>query len=273
MKKNSLFLLIALLGLAACDPFIEDDIELGPLPAAPQFSVQLLESDSNRVVITLESSGFFDHLFVCPGGTPNISKRSVDTIFYARAGEYTISLHASALGGNGNSSTSQTVRIANNAEIACTELIELLMGGCSIGDSKCWTFSYAAGAVTVGPTPGSSEWFRSPVNGLQAEQYDDSFCFSFIGSSFRYYNNGLTVDPWNGYTPVPYTPPTDHTWQLVPRGGVNGEDRIILTEGSFMGIWDASNVYDIVVITEDELIVRTPFLAGGGWFELYFEAR
>jgi hypothetical protein len=273
MKKIPFFPLMVLLGLAACTPFVEDDIELGPLPGAPQFSVQMLESDSNRMVITLQSDDVFDHLFTSPGGQPNTSKRRIDTIFYARPGEYTITLHASSIGGNGTSVASQTVRIESSAVQECTELIELLMGGCEEGDSKCWTFSVEAGAVSVGPTPGSSEWFRSTANGLQAEQYDDSFCFSFTDNVFRYYNNGLTVDPWNGYVPVPYDPPTDHTWELVPRGGENGEDRLILTEGSFMGVWDASNIYDIVLLTEDELVVRTPFLNGAGWFELYFVAK
>jgi hypothetical protein len=272
MKKYPFYLLVALLALTACEPFIEDDITLGPLPAEPQFSVEMLDNDSNRMVITMLSDGFFDHLFTCPGGQPNVSKRRVDTIFYARAGEYAITLHASVAGGNGTSKSSQTVRIENNAVQDCTELIELLMGGCNEGDRKCWTFSFEAGAVTVGPTPGSSEWFRSTANSLQAEQYDDRFCFYFVDNRFLYLNNGLTVDPWNGYVPVPYTPPTDHTWTLVPRGGENGEDRLILTEGSFMGVWDASNIYDIVVLTEEELVVRTPFLNGDGWFELYFRA-
>ena len=132
--------------------------------------------------------------------------------------------------------------------------------------------SKAVGAVGVGPIPGSTEWYKSPVNGLQAEQYDDSFCFALSGG-FTYKNNGLTVDPWNGYTPIPYNPPKDQTWILNPTGGLEGVPRLTLTEGAFLGVWDASNVYDIVSITDTEMIVQTPFLKGGGWFQLTLVAK
>jgi len=271
--RSILFLLLAAPAFWACQPYIDEDISLGPLPPPPAFSVEILAEDSNMVVVKNLSEGFFSQYWSLPGGMPNRSTKAIDTVFYRRAGEYTITLYVAQAGGAGTSSASRTVKIENDAVVPCTDEIVLLMGGCEDNNFKCWTFSKAAGAVTVGPTPGSDEWFRSTANGLQDAQYDDAFCFYFNGNRFLYINNGLTVDPWSGYTPVPYTPPIDHTWTLVPGGGANGETRIILTEGSFMGVWDASNVYDIVTLTETQLVVRSPFLNGAGWFELYFEAR
>jgi hypothetical protein len=271
--RNTIIIFLTGMGFWACDPYMEGDIDLGPLPEAPAFSVEILPDDSNRVVIKDLSEGFFSRFWSLPGGMPNQSVLAVDTILYRKAGVYTITLYTAKAGGSGTSSAIRQVIIEKDAEVPCSDEITLLAGGCEAADSKCWTFSRVAGAVRVGPTPGSGEWYSSPVDGLQAEQYDDSFCFYFADSHFQYQNNGLTVDPWNGYQPVPYNPPTDHTWTLVPGGGEGGETRIILTEGSFLGVWDASNVYDIVVLTETELVVRTPFLAGGGWFELYFVAR
>lgn len=273
MKTKYILWGLILGGLAACEPYTEEDISLGPLPEAPAFSVEILAESPNRVVVRDESDGFFDRLWNFQGGQPNLSKKAVDTVFFPRAGEYDITLYASKSGGNGTSSASKKVVILQDAVQPCSEELKLLAGGCGPADGKCWTLTRERGAVTVGPTPGSGEWFVSNKDGLQAEQYDDSFCFYFTDNSFRYLNNGLTIDPWKGYAPVPYDPPTDYAYTLVPGGGPNGELRIILPEGAFMGVWDASNVYDVVVLTEDELVVRTPFLNGGGWFEMYFVAR
>ena len=262
--------LVFLLLLGACEAYEPDDITLGPLPAAPEFRVEVLADDPNYVVVEDLSQGFFSRTWTFPGGTPERSTEALDTIFYRKAGQYTITLHAAAMGGNGTASQTQTVTIAQDAATACTDEITLLAGGCEAGDGKCWTFTNAQGAVKVGPTPGSAEWYTSPADGLQAAQYDDRFCFYFEGNRFVYANNGQTIDPWNGYVPVNYNPPTNYTFTLIPGGGENGELRVELPEGAFMGVWDAGNIYDIVSLTETRLVVRTPFLNGGGWFELTF---
>ena len=98
------------------------------------------------------------------------------------------------------------------------------------------------------------------------------FSNNYYGFGSGGYWSDWAYDPWNGYKPVPFSLPGKPQWQLIPIGPA-GVPRIELPEGAFMGVWDASNVYDIVRLTEKEMIVRTPFLKGGGWFELYFEAR
>jgi PKD repeat protein len=269
VRGTYLVLVLGIIGMA-CTPFTEENIDLGPLPGPPSFSMDFVQGDSNLVVVSDLSQGFFSRLWSSPGGFPDRSQKQSDTILFRKAGTYTITLFAASAGGAGTSSLSKQIVIANDAVTTCSDLIELLAGGCDAVSSKCWTFTRAAGAVTVGPTPGSGEWFRSQPEGLQADQYDDRFCFRFDGNRFQYLNNGRTIDPWNGYQAVVYNPPNDHTWTIIPGGGVNGETRILLTEGSFMGVWDAGNTYDIVSLTATELVVRSPFLNGGGWFELYF---
>ncbi len=260
-----------ILGILGCEPYIEDAIELPAQPAAPDFSMELDPDNPNRVIVKDLSTNSFNRVWEFPGGTPNSSTLAVDTVLYIAAGDYDVTLHIAGEGGGGTNSATKSLNIEQDAEVECTDFLTLLTGGCNNPDGKCWTFISAAGAVTVGPVPGSGEWFTSPIDGLQAEQYDDSFCFYFEGFSFLYENNGATVNPWNGFAPEEYDPPTDHTWTLVEGGGENGENRLLLTEGSFMGLWDAGPVVDIIVLTEDELVIRSPFLDGGGWFELYFE--
>ncbi len=269
--KNILPLLLCFLAFAACTPFEEEDVNLPGQPAPPMFSVEFVSGDSNRVIVRNLSPGFFDQTYDFPGGIPVRSKRAVDTVFYTTAGSYVITLFAAGEGGGGVSQSSQVVNITNDATALCDPMISLLTGDCE-APGKCWTFTHAAEAIRVGPVPGSSEWYKSPVNGLQDAQYDDQFCFYFEGSRFQYENNGLTVDPWAGYTAVPFTPPTNHTWLISKGTGDGGLDQIILPMGAFIGTWDSGPVYDIATLTETELVLRSPIknqngTPGTGWFE------
>jgi len=267
--KNILSLLAFLLALAACTPYEENDIALPAQPAAPTFSVEYMNGDSNSIIVTNLSTGFFDYTFDFPGGIPARSKRAVDTVFYTNAGDYVITLYGAGEGGGGVSKSSKVVSITKDA--GCDPMLSLLTGDCG-SPGKCWTFTHAAEAIRVGPVPGSEEWYKSPVNGLQDAQYDDQYCFFFEGGRFEYNNNGFSVDPWNGYAAVPYTPPANLTWLISKGTGDGGLDQIILPAGTFIGTWDSGSVYDIASLTETELVLRSPIrnqdgTPAQGWFE------
>ena len=272
MKKIALLSIFIALVLGNCAPFQEDDINLPPLPGAPEFSVEPLAGIPNKIVVKDLSSGFFSRVWAFPGGTPAKSTLAVDTVFYPKKGDYVITLYTAVEGGGGSSQTSKTVNIANDVSIDCDPQTALLTGDCGPA-GKCWTFTTAAGAVRVGPQPGSSEWYSSPANGLQATQYDDSFCFFFDGAHFAYENNGQTVDPFNGYAVVDYTPPTDLSWSISKGTGQNGADQIVLPTGAFLGVWDSGPVYDIITLSNDQLVVRSKIVNVNGWFELTFVKR
>ena len=262
------------LGLVACDPSEDDGPGLAPLTAEPDIRVEALESDPNFVVVEDLSEGFFSRVWDMPGATPSTSTRRLDTVLYTSAGQYEVRLYASASGGGGTATAVRGVAIANDAETACNEEITLLTGGCDPLDEKCWTFSQVAGAVSVGPVPGSDEFFSSPEGGLQDAQYDDSFCFKFDGAAFAYLNEGLTVDPDRDFAPVPYEPLEGQTYQLIPGGGFDGETRVVMPAGNFIGLLNTESYFDIITLTETELVVRSPILGEDGvWFELYFVAR
>lgn len=269
--KNVLLFWLLILAVAACSPVEENDIDLPAQPAAPTFSMEYLAGDSNRIVVQDLSTGFFDHTFDFPGGIPAKSKRAVDTVFYTKAGDYLVTLYAAGEGGGGVSQSTKVARINQDATALCDPLVGLLTGSCEAA-GKCWTFTHAAEAVRVGPVPGSTEWYKSPANGLQAAQYDDLFCFYFDGAKFQYANNGQTVDPWNGYAAVPFTPPTNLTWLISKGTGDAGADQIVLPAGTFIGTWDSGPVYDIAKLTATELVLRSPIrnqngTPGTGWFE------
>ena len=282
MKKILFFSLVALFAIS-CEPVEVADINLGTPPAAPEFTVDFL--DGNTVVVTDLSSGNFTRIWDfgmnANGDAPlkRTSSDQVDTINYPKQGDYTITLHVSATSGGGTSQSSETINIAQDGTVSCDPVIALLTGDC-LPAGKCWTLSQDAGSIKAGPGQGDYSWFTSNANSLAPAQADDSFCFKIDNTSFTYSNSGQTIDPWNGYNPVGYTPPTDHIWSYSPGTGTGGNDQIILSEGSFLGVWDASNVYDIISITANQMIVQSPIInqdgtpqAQGGWFELIFIAQ
>ncbi|MDX1906248.1 MAG: hypothetical protein SF053_04380 [Bacteroidia bacterium] len=270
--KHSLFLtrilMAALLMAAGCAPFQTEEISL---PAAPQatFTWTFAPGDSNRVIVNDASAGSFVRLW--DFGNGKFSDAATDTAYYPFAGVFKISLSVSGQGGM--SQQEETITIVRDAEVVCDSTLFYLAGGCGTTDSAAWVFAQVAGTIKVGPTPLSAEWFSSSAGSLQAEQYDDSWVFAFNGSRFQYYNNGLTVDPGQGYIPVPLTPATNVTWTLSPGTGFNGADQIILPSGSFIGVMDSGPIYDIVEVSPSILVLLSPLAAGGGYFTLTFIRR
>ena len=271
--KNIFLLLISLSCFIACDPQRDDGIQLGPSPDAPLFTAKVMDTDSNRVIVTSQSDGNFQLLWDLPGGIPKSSNKAVDTILYTDIGEYTITLYASKADGNGTSSSSQKVQILRDAPLECNDKLELLTNCGS--QSKGWTFTHAAGAIKVGPEYGDFSWYTSPEDGLQDAQYDDVYYFTFLHFVFQNSNGGQSVNPWNGYAAEDYDPGISEFLYLEGTG-TDGRDQIIIPDDQFMGTWDTDNVMDVMTLTENELVVRariraqdgTP--AAQGWFDLTF---
>lgn len=259
--------------IVACDPDRDDDFNVGPAPTTPSFTAHVLPTDSNRVVIQNLSEGNFQVLWDLPGAIPKTSNKSLDTVLYTDAGQYTITLYVSKADGTGTVSSSQQITILKDAPLACSDKLELLTNCGST--SKCWTFTTAGGAIKVGPGYDDFSWYTSPENGLQDAQYDDHYCFTFTDFVFQYNNNGQTVNPWNGYAAEDYDPGISE-FIFLEGTGAGGRDQIILPDDQFMGTWDTDNVMDVVTLTANELVVRARLRgqdgvpAAEGWFELTF---
>jgi PKD repeat protein len=262
-----------LLGFGACKPEQSDDFGLTGTAAAPEFSVEILAGPENKVVVKDLSQGAFQRLWEAPGGVPNTSIKQTDTIAYAKAGTYTVTLHASKASGEGTGNAKKVITVLKDAPLTCNPKLSLLTGECTpVG--KCWTMSKAVGAIKVGPTYDDYSWFTSTLNGLQNEQYDDSFCFTFDKFVYQNKNNGVSVDPWDGYKAIAYAPPVG---SYVYREGTGrlGRDQLILSDKvQFMGVWDCDPTFDVVKLTASQLVVRgrqrerNGTVKTEGWFEL-----
>jgi PKD repeat protein len=285
MKKLTYLFILSVFAFVACEPYQDVDIELGAAASVPDFSIEYAQGDSNTIIVKDLSSGNFSRVWDfgenADGQSPlkQTSVLTVDTVTYIKAGTYTISLYVSAGTGGGTAQNSKTITVANDAVTGCTGTVALLTGDC-LPSGRCWTFSQVAGAVTVGPSQGDGSWFTSTAAGLEADQYDDSFCFFLDNTEFQYNNNGLTINPFNGYAAESFAGVSDPTWTFSEGTGTGGSDQIILPLGMFLGVRDASNVYDILTISETELIVQAPIInedgtpnVNNGWFELYFIAQ
>lgn len=272
--KNIKYLTLSIVVFfAACEPFVEDGIGLPPQPDAPTFVIESTDNP-NKKVIKFNEDGYFDHIWGMPGGIPNSSTLRTDTVFYVNAGTYDITLHASAVGGGGASSSTQSVVIDEDAAIECNDDLTLLTDECT---SKCWKLSTDAGSITLGPEPLSSEWFSS--TGLDGAQIDDLWCFDFEGAAFRYENNGNTFSACANYSVVEdYTIPANMIYSVVPSNSLFSDLKIVLPDGFWMGIEDSGNEYEIVDLTEDQMILVTPLTPcdnspSTGYFTLIFLAE
>lgn len=277
MFKYIFFISFILGAASACNPDRDNDITLPDRAIEAMMSIEAVAGDPNRFVVKDLSSDNYIRIWDMDKGLPNKSNKVTDTVFYTKAGEYTITLYVSKKDGSGSSFASKKVVVLNDAAASCNDKLSLLTGDC-LPQGKCWTLSRKPGAVKVGPTYDDYSWYSSPVNGLQDAQYDDDFCFTFQDFTFQNKNNGNSVDPWDGYKAKPYDGGVSEF--IFQEGtGINNRDQIILPNDQFIGVWDNDNVLDIVKLTESELITRarlrakdgTP--AAEGWFELTFERR
>lgn len=253
----------------SCEPFEEDGIDL-PSPPSASFTWNYVEGDSNSVVFQSNTPDGFIHFWDFGNGLT--SNEKVDTAFYGQEGLYEVTYSVSNAGGMGTAT--DMVEIAETVDIPCEGILELLTG---CDNQKSWAFTTQPGAVEVGPDPYSTEWFSSPEDGLQDEQYDDFYQFHVDGT-FIYENNELTVDPWNGFTPVPYDPPDNAIWIYSPGTGTSGEDQIILQTCQFIGVWNSGTAYDIVELTETNLTLHAALTnedcsTGEGFFTQRFVAQ
>lgn len=282
MKLQHLLPFAILLAIAGCKPIEEQGIDLPGSPnAAFDWEYLYVDTaavpyvDSNRVVFqSLAGDGF---LHFWDFGNNRTSNALTDTTFYPQAGNYTVTYSVYGAGGSGVAS--DEIFVSNTVELPCEGTLALLTG---CDNPKTWIFSGEAGAISVGPQPGSGEWYSSPAAGLVPEQYDDSYRFSTEGHYF-YSNNGGTVNPFEGYVVTPLEVPDTLSYFLEPAAGLNGEDRITIPADEFgfcwfMGVWDAGPTFDLIELTEERMVVSAPIMngdcsAGEGYFTLYFAAQ
>ena len=138
---------------------------------------------------------------------------------------------------------------------SCCECIDDSLPPLLLG---AWQFDTSAGALSVGPTPLSGEWYSSPEGGLEPTQLDDRWTFT-ESNVLIYDNSGTTLNPFEGYVE------TEVEWdswvfEMESAGdilGFNGFTVLSETPGicGWMGVWDSGPNYEIVELTETTLVI------------------
>ncbi len=264
MKKYIVFVGLVL-AFCACNEAIDFGLE-GELPTKPEFRIESVEGDPNSFVVTDLSEGNFSRVWEFRGGAPATSTLKSDTVFYNKAGDYNVSLHVASESGSGTAFSTKIINV--EADVAGCQLL-FLNEDCS---RKCWRLSGEPGSVRVGPIPYSGEWYTSPD--ITSSQADDRWCFNEDGI-FEYENFGSTFSSCLGFVDIEdYDIPADMTYSFIPGAGQDGLDRIQLS-ALWMGVEDSGNTYDIIEISEDEMMMLTPLKPcdgspSTGWFTLVF---
>ena len=149
---------------------------------------------------------------------------------------------------------------------------------------RTWKFSTEAGAIQVGPVPGSGEWYASSENDIVASTLNDDRWSLYPNGTFVYQNNGSTQNPFEGY--VETIMDVDPTiFELQIGGGLNGAPTFTVAPMQtsccelcgWMGTWDTGPVYHIIELTDNRLVVASQQQTGdcnlaepGAWFTFVF---
>ena len=153
-----------------------------PLPGAPPTVSFTHDINGNEVTFTNTSIDADSYNWDFGDGNTSTDEHPVHT--YANDGNYTVKL--TAMNANGSNEATASVIISTMSMFS----IDALNGG----GSKTWKLNPEAGALAVGPTKGSSDWWANTLDDVttRACTFDDTYTFDNAGN-FSYNTNG---DVW-----------------------------------------------------------------------------
>ena len=170
----------------------DDPADEPELPGAPPTASFDHVVDGRTVTFTNKSIDADSYSWDFGDGGMSMAESPVHT--YDSDGQYTVNLVAS--NNNGSSETSVNVIISSNS-VFSTETVHG-------GGMKTWRLNPDAGALAVGPSKGSGEWFATSVDDVttRACTFDDTYDFDVMGV-FNYSTNGdLWAESYMGIDPA-----------------------------------------------------------------------
>lgn len=122
-----------------------------------------------------------------------------------------------------------------------------------------WQLSTEAAAISIGPTPFSTEWYSSNPFGLEPEQYEGRWSLSDNGA-YTYHETSGTIDPFGNL--VTYNPEVT-TVEYFEEGGELGGlafevadmNTSLGTLCGWMGYVNSGPTYDVVELTGSNLTI------------------
>lgn len=262
MKKITFYILAVLLvAMTACEPSIEDKIDIG-LPPVADFSIEYIDANNVKLTNTTADDNFIASWEVEGKG---VFSGNVVELEILNMGDYEVTLSVFGKGGSG--SITKTITITQNGTGACAGALEFLTG-CG---TKTWKLNPAEGALWVGPNQTTMWWQNSAADVIGRPcDWNDEFIFS-LGGVYQYVSNGdFWGEPYSGITPESCQPITalsadraawgdgTHAFEVIdgaiPKLKVTGN-------GAFVGLRKAANgmevTHPISEVTYDIVDMRT----------------
>ncbi len=289
MKSTIYLLVFVLLGFIACEPAIEDKIDLPPAPSEASFDIIELEA-SNTYSFVSTTPGAFLYSWDLGNGTTGTSEEIEG--YFPEKGGYLITLRVFNAGGHVTST--KTLNVPENAVIEAEPceagtLTEYL----SDCDQKTWSLNPAEGALLVGP-PGLTEtWWQNDINVVSERfcAWDDEWTF-FEDGTMTYDTKGdIWGEDYLGFDfscvatadmPADVAAWGDGTHMYIANGATN--ELALIGNGAFIGIPKAANGQEVgfpqsgvtYTVTEmstntdgkDLLVVQVDYTAGIWQFTL-----
>jgi len=260
MKNIYLMMLGIALVFSACDPVLEDKIDIG---SAPNASFEFNMVDANNVVFTNTSTD--DHFIVNWNIDNQVFDTTAVTVNFPFAGDYEATLTVFGKGGSG--SVTKTITITQDDPNACPTL-DMFITGCA---DKTWKLNPAAGALWVGPADNSQTWWESTAADVtdRACDWNDTYHFNSDGT-YTYESKGdLWGEDYTGFSSPACYPITDlpsnlaawgdgvHTFEIIAATSSTPAQLKVTGNGAFLGLRKPANgaevtspqaeiIYDIV---------------------------
>lgn len=285
MKKNiflSAVLAVALL-FTACQPYEDDEYQLGKAPTATDLDFSVAPSANNDNILVFTNTSKVPGMAIWSFGNGSKGSGNSATSEYPFAGTYSVEFTLSTSGGA--LTISKDVVISED-DLSLLEhpLYTALTGGATNLEGKTWVFDqYHAGHFGVGPfdaaTP--SWWAAGPNDKLECSLYTNEFTFKQVGVEMTWVNNGsvytngagkdglaalgytTAVVPPAGDFDVAYTPAANYTFSI------NTTDlTITLSDGAFLGHYAGTSTYQILSYSDTEMYLKcvSTVEPGNGWW-------
>lgn len=170
------------------DPSQEPDLPGAPPTASFDHSV-------DGATVTFTNTSVDATSYSWDFGDGNMSSEESPVHMYAADGNYTVTL--TAMNENGESTATVNVVISLNSVFSS----DVLHGGDS---SKIWKLISEAGALAVGPSKGSGEWWASTVDDIdgRACTFDDEYIFTIDGNFIYNTNGDVWAEAYMGVDPA-----------------------------------------------------------------------
>ncbi|MEO1383153.1 MAG: hypothetical protein AAFV78_07985 [Bacteroidota bacterium] len=277
MNRLSYILIIGLLALMSCEPFVAEKSELGPVPTA-SFDI-IPGSTPNAFTLRNTTEGaFVTQWDMGSAGTAEGEEAQVTIIF---KGDYEISMTTFTRGGH--ATTSQSLTVTQDDPSACGGNLKLLTG-CG---TKVWKLAPEAEAMHIGPSLTETWWGNSEGDvASRACHFDDEYIFSSDGT-FEYDNKGAfwaDVDGNQNVTPgdlglpegcndATSWPTKYKVWDSNTHTfNINENQLTVVGEGAWIGLYkigttdevdrpQSSVTYSIQSITETRMVLFADY----GW--------